>query len=150
MKEKSFLERLLEVQDEFELPKGLLEYANGGYEYDTFLTSVEKFSDSEGLVPVVFYRKSDGRVENLGVSDFLCGKKIHNYVGRVIEKYRKGLRLTQQQLADKVAVSHVNIYRYESGKSRPTIPMLERISRALGLVPAYMLEPKKAEILNSG
>lgn len=46
---------------------------------------------------------------------------------------RKGKDLTQQQLADRAEISVIQIHRYESGTSQPTLDAIRRLSQTLGV-----------------
>ena len=60
-------------------------------------------------------------------------------LGYKIANIRALKKLTQQQLADKVATSRENIARYESGKTEPKAFMLRDICIALNVSADYLL-----------
>lgn len=47
--------------------------------------------------------------------------------------FRKAKGLTQQGLADAVSVSVIQIHRYESGSSQPTLDVIRRLAVELGV-----------------
>jgi transcriptional regulator with XRE-family HTH domain len=60
-------------------------------------------------------------------------------IGENIRNYRKRLKLTQDQLGDKVGVSWEMISRYERGESSP-MNKLESLSKALNVKPQDIIE----------
>lgn len=80
------------------------------------------------------YMIDDGRHDRAGRS--------HNHV----RAWREHRKLTLEQLADKVGVSHATIQRIESGKQNYTIKILESIADALGTDTGSLLlhDPKEA------
>jgi transcriptional regulator with XRE-family HTH domain len=54
-------------------------------------------------------------------------------LGQDIAAARAKATLTQAQLADKAGVSLIYVKKLESGERAPSLPMLDRIARALGL-----------------
>lgn len=48
-----------------------------------------------------------------------------------IKNIRKGKGLSQQEVADKIGINRVQYTRIETGKSEPTVNMLQRIAQAL-------------------
>lgn len=55
------------------------------------------------------------------------------FVGEAIKKARLELRLTQEQLGQRVGVQRAQISRLEKGKSVITLPTMRRVFRALGI-----------------
>ena len=104
------------------------------------LRFVEKLGYGHGLIPIAFYKESDGQIENLGIEGFFYGEKIYNYVGRVFEKYRELNNLSTRELGERVDISHAFISLLERGVSKGTIQTIERIGKGLGLAPAYLLQ----------
>lgn len=47
--------------------------------------------------------------------------------------FRKEKNLTQQQLADRVGISVVQLRRYEGGSSQPTLDVIRNLALALGV-----------------
>ncbi len=54
-------------------------------------------------------------------------------LGRVIAKYRKKAKLTQQQLADKIGVTKAAVYQYEKDKLMPRYNRLQEIVTLLNI-----------------
>ena len=54
-------------------------------------------------------------------------------LGNRIQKQRKIIRLTQEQLADKVGVSRVFMGYIEQGRNVPSLEVLQKIARCLGV-----------------
>ena len=57
--------------------------------------------------------------------------KILENLGKNIKKYRLNLKLTQEELAEKVGIHPTYVGKLESGKNNPSTIMLYKISRAL-------------------
>ncbi len=62
-------------------------------------------------------------------------------LGRTIQQRRKALRITQPNLAELAGISVNSLYKIERGGSNPTLDMIEKIVRVLGL--EVKLEVKK-------
>ena len=69
-------------------------------------------------------------------------------VGKRIKKLRKDLGLTQQQLADKVGVTYIQIGRYETGKSNASSDILNKIAEAVNTTVDFLISGGNAEQLN--
>ncbi len=54
-------------------------------------------------------------------------------LGRTIQQRRKALRITQPNLAELAGISVNSLYKIERGGSNPTLEMIEKIARVLGL-----------------
>ena len=52
-------------------------------------------------------------------------------IGDNIKKYRKEIKITQQQLADKIEKSINTVKKYESGYTSPPLPVIKDIAEAL-------------------
>lgn len=57
--------------------------------------------------------------------------KIEEQVGKNIQKVRKSKGLTQQQLADKIAMNRAHLGHLEQGRKSPSLETLEKIAKAL-------------------
>lgn len=57
--------------------------------------------------------------------------KLPKLLGKRIQKQRKTLGLTQEELAEKVNVSRAYIGYIEQARNTPSIELLEKIARAL-------------------
>lgn len=54
-------------------------------------------------------------------------------LGKKIKDARKGMGLTQKQLADRLGTSPQNLAQYENGKRQPKLETLGKIASALGV-----------------
>jgi|SRR5690606_32129932 len=52
-------------------------------------------------------------------------------IGERIKAVRKTKDVSQQDVADRIGINRVQYNRIETGKSEPTVPVLERIAEAL-------------------
>jgi ribosome-binding protein aMBF1 (putative translation factor) len=69
-------------------------------------------------------------------------------IARFVIQRRAELRLTQEQLAERMATSHSAISRIESGQHRSSVATLERLADALEarLVMAFETGPSEAPV----
>ncbi|WP_454759517.1 helix-turn-helix domain-containing protein [Caulobacter segnis] len=65
---------------------------------------------------------------------------IDIHVGRQLRVHRLALGVSQQALADALAVSFQQIQKYESGANRISASKLYKASRALGIAPSALFE----------
>lgn len=54
-------------------------------------------------------------------------------IGERIQELRKSLKLSQEQIAEKADISPNYLSRIECGKENPTLDMLIKLSKALGV-----------------
>jgi transcriptional regulator with XRE-family HTH domain len=54
-------------------------------------------------------------------------------VGQIILKRRKALRITQPHLAELAGISVNSLYKIERGEANPTLELVGKIARVLGL-----------------
>jgi HTH-type transcriptional regulator/antitoxin HipB len=54
-------------------------------------------------------------------------------LGEAVRTRREELGLSQRQLAERAGMTQPGVARFEAGGTTPTIPVLERLARALGL-----------------
>lgn len=59
-------------------------------------------------------------------------RQANDQIGFRIRDVRKKNRLTMSQLADRVGVSYITIYRIETGKVSPSVVLLSEIAYSLG------------------
>lgn len=52
---------------------------------------------------------------------------------------REELGISQKELAEKLNVSHTNIYNYEVGRTEPSLDMLKQIAAVLGVSVGYLV-----------
>lgn len=69
-------------------------------------------------------------------------------VGERIKHLRKEQQLTQQQLADIVGITYIQIGRYETGKSNASSETLQKIATALNSTTDFLMNGGNAEQLN--
>jgi transcriptional regulator with XRE-family HTH domain len=60
-------------------------------------------------------------------------------IGDRIKQLRISLNLTQQELADKVGLSYVQIGRYEKDKSNPSSEILQKLALVLNTSSDYLM-----------
>ena len=56
-----------------------------------------------------------------------------NSVGKKLQQLRKGRKLTQQELADKMGVSRATVSNYEVGRRAPHLTELKRFAEFYGV-----------------
>lgn len=66
-------------------------------------------------------------------------------LGNNIKKYRKMLKLSQEDLAKKSNLSRNAIYNYENNKRQPSIDILNKIALALGITVNDLLEESESK-----
>ena len=62
-------------------------------------------------------------------------------LAEAVRKRREELGWSQRQLAERAGMTQPGVARFEAGGTTPTIPVLERIARALGLQLTIALGP---------
>ncbi|MBX2924778.1 MAG: helix-turn-helix transcriptional regulator [Chitinophagaceae bacterium] len=62
-------------------------------------------------------------------------------IGKAIKQRRKGLKITQPDLAQLATVATNTLYKIERGQANPTLDIIEKIADVLGL--ELKLEVKK-------
>jgi HTH-type transcriptional regulator/antitoxin HipB len=62
-------------------------------------------------------------------------------LGEAVRARREELGWSQRQLAGRAGMTQPGVARFEAGGTTPTIPVLERLARALGLRLTVTLEP---------
>lgn len=76
-----------------------------------------------------------GLVEFESVSQYSLGMrknaKLTKTICKRIKKYRSEVRMTQEDLAEKVGVSRVYIGYVEQGRNTPSLEILGKIAKAL-------------------
>ena len=68
-----------------------------------------------------------------------------NSISQNIKTYRKQNNLTQQQLADRLGVTHQTVSNWENGRSMPNLDTLSDISKKLNIDINYLLYGKKTD-----
>jgi len=62
-------------------------------------------------------------------------------LAKTVRSRREELGLSQRQLAERAGMTQPGVARFEAGGTTPTIPVLERLARALGLRLTVALGP---------
>ncbi|MCI6914203.1 MAG: helix-turn-helix domain-containing protein [Lachnospiraceae bacterium] len=68
--------------------------------------------------------------------------------GEKLKKLRKGLKLTQQQLAERVGVAKSVVSYYESGERYPSYDVLVKLAHIFHVTTDYLLDIEKSRILD--
>lgn len=68
--------------------------------------------------------------------------------GEKLKTLRKGLNLTQQQLAERVGVAKSVVSYYESGDRYPSYDVLIKLARIFHVTTDYLLDVEKKRILD--
>ena len=69
-------------------------------------------------------------------------------LGNNIKKYRKMLKLSQEDLAKKSNLYRNSIYNYENNKRQPSIETLNKIATALGVTVNDLIKNNTIDITN--
>lgn len=64
--------------------------------------------------------------------------------GRTVRRLRHAMGLSQEGLADLANIHRTYIGGIERGERNPTLTMIVRLARALGVPPAKLLEPEES------
>ena len=64
---------------------------------------------------------------------------------RELRALRSGAGLTQQQLADKLGVTHISVSRWETGRSEPSSSAIAAISNYFNVSADYLLGKAKTD-----
>jgi len=54
-------------------------------------------------------------------------------IGKLIQKRRDHMRITQEQLAEMADIGIITLYKIETGQANPTLLSLQKITDVLGL-----------------
>lgn len=83
-------------------------------------------------------------------------RSLQNTFGRACRATRISLRISQQQLADKVGLSRGYVATIERARANPTLDVVERIGQALGLearlvlrVPTVLEGPRQRDLVHA-
>ena len=57
--------------------------------------------------------------------------RLPKVIGKAIEKKRKTIKLTQEELAERVGISRAYMGFIEQGRNTPSLEVLEKIARVL-------------------
>ena len=61
-------------------------------------------------------------------------------IGKTLKQVRAAKRLTQTELATKAGVSRAYVFRLEAGGADPTLGILQKLAKALGVPVSRLLE----------
>lgn len=64
--------------------------------------------------------------------------------GTRMKQLRKSMKLTQEQLGEKIGLQHSAISKYESGAIDPILPTARRIADALGVTTDFLLHGERS------
>lgn len=64
---------------------------------------------------------------------------IQKTVGRNVRQARKAVGLSQEALADEAGIDRTYVSGVERGVRNPTVTILDRLAKALGVTPADLL-----------
>lgn len=59
--------------------------------------------------------------------------KMPKFLGKKIQRIRKELKLTQEELAEKVNISRAYMGYIEQGRNTPSLGVLQKIAKSLGV-----------------
>lgn len=65
--------------------------------------------------------------------------------GRSVRQHRTEVGLSQEALADRAGIHRTYIGGIERGERNPTLLMIHRLARALGIPPTRLLEPEERQ-----
>ncbi|MEU1848269.1 helix-turn-helix transcriptional regulator [Streptomyces sp. NPDC019990] len=68
--------------------------------------------------------------------------RLRFMLGEAVRNQREGLGLSQQELGRRAGMTQSAVARFEAGGTVPTIPVLDRLARALGLELRVELAPQ--------
>lgn len=63
---------------------------------------------------------------------------VNKKVGKKVKKARKELKLTQEELAERVGMHYTTISRIETGDSNPPVQTIAKIAKALKISPSEL------------
>ena len=69
--------------------------------------------------------------------------KLPKALGKIIQRRRKELKLTQEELAEKIGISRVYMGFVEQGRYAPSVEVIEKLARALRVPLSELFNFKK-------
>lgn len=81
------------------------------------------------------------RMERPAVAEAYEETRLRFELADAVRSRREQLSLSQRQLAERASMTQPGVARFEAGGTTPTIPVLERLARALGLRLTIALGP---------
>jgi transcriptional regulator with XRE-family HTH domain len=73
-------------------------------------------------------------------------QKISGEFGTVLRTYRLAKGMTQEQLSEQVEVVRSHICMLESGKNQPSLTIIFRLAKALGIRPGELMDAVAARL----
>jgi HTH-type transcriptional regulator/antitoxin HipB len=73
------------------------------------------------------------RVVTPEIEEEYAAARLRFALGEAVRKQRLGLGLSQEELGRRAGMTQSAVARFEAGGTVPTIPVLDRLARALGL-----------------
>lgn len=67
-------------------------------------------------------------------------------IGKFIAELRKGKKLTQEHLAEKLGVTQKSVSRWETGRNMPDLSILQSLSAELGITVSELLDGARSEL----
>jgi HTH-type transcriptional regulator / antitoxin HipB len=81
------------------------------------------------------------RMERPAAAEAYEQARLRFELAEAVRSRREELGLSQRQLAERAGMTQPGVARFEAGGTTPTIPVLERLARALGLQLTVALGP---------
>jgi HTH-type transcriptional regulator / antitoxin HipB len=81
------------------------------------------------------------RIERPAAAEAYEQARLRFELAEAVRSRREELGLSQRQLAERAGMTQPGVARFEAGGTTPTIPVLERLARALGLQLTVALGP---------
>jgi len=81
------------------------------------------------------------RMERPAAAEAYEQARLRFELAEAVRSRREELGLSQRQLAERAGMTQPGVARFEAGGTTPTIPVLERLARALGLQLTIALSP---------
>ena len=84
------------------------------------------------------------RIAEPGAADAYEAARLAFALGRSVRQLREQQGWSQSELAREAGMTQSAVARFEAGGTVPTLPVLERLARALGVELAVSFAPKAA------
>ena len=118
-------------------PKGVVSrIIRGGNILNKTLVHLANIFD---VIPIVFYDKK-GNVEDLGYDGFILGREVEKYWGRVIKKYIKKSKYSEEDVADHLNIGRLTVFHYTGGRIIPSYNQCEKLHNLLKMNRKYLVE----------
>ncbi|GIG60816.1 hypothetical protein Lfu02_51880 [Longispora fulva] len=86
----------------------------------------------------------DQRLAEPGASDAYEATRLAFELGRAVRELRERLGWTQTRLAEASGMTQSAVARFEAGGTTPTLAVLERLARALGVDLSVEFRPRSS------